>query len=60
MVEYCRGRKRKARGDNLDEDYETVSSGNESNERRVSDHTEEVTAEDDEQNQFRKSPRRSK
>ena len=56
VVERCRGRKRKARGDDSDKDYEAALSGNKSNEGELGDDVEEVTTEDDEQNQLEEEP----
>ena len=52
VVERCRGRKRKVRGDDSDEDNEATSSGNESYEGEVSYDTEEVSVEGNKQNQL--------
>ena len=50
VVKRCRGRKRKVRGNNSDEDYEAVSLGNESNVGELCNDSEEVTTKDYEQN----------
>ena len=48
VVERSKRRKRKARGNDSDKDYEAVSLGNKSNDAEVGNDAEEVTTEDDE------------